>query len=52
MILDLQAIELKKLSNMIAENQGTIIDFSTDCASAVFPDNNQPFQLDGVNVVG
>ena len=52
MILDLEAIELKKLSNIITEHQGTIIDLSTDCVSAVFPDNNQPFKLDGVNVVG
>ncbi len=52
MILDLEAIDLKRLSYPIAENQGTIIDLSTDCVSAVFPENNQPFKSDGVNVVG
>ncbi len=52
MIVDLEAIELKQLSNIIAENQGTIFDLSTDSVSAVFPDNNQPFGLDGANDIG
>ena len=50
MILDLEAIELKKLANIITEKKGIIIDLSTDCVSAIFPDNTQPFELDGVNL--
>jgi 5-methylcytosine-specific restriction protein A len=50
MILDMEAIQLKKLATRIESNKGTIIDLSTDCVSAVFPTNNQPFKTDGVNL--
>jgi len=50
MILDMEAIQLKKLATRIQSNKGTIIDLSTDCVSAVFPTNNQPFKTDGVNL--
>ncbi len=41
-----------KLSNIIAKNQQTITDLSSDCVSAVLPDNNQPYKLNCVNVAG
>ncbi len=44
MIWGFEAIELKRPSHMIAENQGRPIDLLTDCVSAIFPDNNQLFR--------
>ncbi len=38
MILDLEAIDLKKLANIITEKKGIVIDLSTYCVSAIFPD--------------
>ena len=50
MILDMEAIQLKKLASLIEANHGTVIDLSTDCVSAVFASNTQPFRLDGSNL--
>jgi hypothetical protein len=48
MSLDLEAVELKKHPNIIAEKKGTSIDLSTDCVSAK---KKQQFKLDVANLV-
>ena len=45
MVLEQEAIELHKLSKIIENNNGFILDLSTDCISCVFP-NEFPFQVD------
>ncbi len=50
MILDMEAIQLKKLATRIESNKGTIFDLPTDRVSAVFPTNNQPFSIDPINL--
>ena len=50
-ILDMEAIELYKLSKIIKENGGTVLDLKTDCISCIFPNNEFPFKLlDGLNL--
>ena len=52
-IVELEAIELHKLGQIIKENGGTILDLNTDCVSCVFKGNDLPFDLeDDVNVKG
>ncbi len=52
-IVDLEAIELHKLGQIIKQNGGTILDLNTYCISGVFKSNDLPFDLeDDVNVKG
>ena len=52
-IVELEAIELHQLGQIIKENGGTILDLNTDCISCVFKGNDLPFDLeDDVNVKG
>ena len=46
LVLELEAIELHKLTKVIESNQGYILDLSTDCVLCVFLDCNLPFELD------
>ncbi len=45
MILDIEAIELQKLANLIEANHGTAIDLSADRVNGAFAENT----LDGRN---
>ena len=51
-ILEQEAIELHKLSKIIENKNGYILDLSTDCVSCVFPDGVLPFELEGNNIKG
>ncbi len=52
-IVELEAIELHKLGQIIKESGGTILDLNTDCISCVFKSNDLPFDVeDDVNVKG
>ena len=53
-ILELEAIELYKLSKIIKSKNGTILDLNTDAISFVTENNELPFKLssDGVNIKG
>ena len=44
-IIDIESIELHKLSTIIKSKGGKILDLKTDCISCVFPDNVFPFKL-------
>jgi DNA replication protein DnaC len=44
MILEKEAIELHKLTNIIKQHGGTILDLNTDSVSCTFPNNVIPFQ--------
>ena len=46
MVLDVEAIELHKLSSIIKEKKGEVLDLSTDCVTCVFPTNVCPFKLE------
>ena len=47
----MEAIELYKLSKIIKENVGTVLDLKTNCISCIFPNNEFPFKLiDGLNL--
>ena len=53
MILELEAIELHKLSEIIKSKNGTVLDLITDCVVCQFPDNINPFSAsDGLNLDG
>ena len=45
-ILDLEAIELHKLSKLIESKNGVVLDLNTDCVTCSFKDNVFPFELD------
>ena len=52
-IVELEAIELHKLGQIIKANDGKILDLNTDSISCVFKGNDLPFDLeDDVNVKG
>jgi hypothetical protein len=52
-IIELEAIELHKLGQIIKANGGTILDLNTDCISCVFKSNDLPFELeDDINIKG
>ena len=53
-ILELEAIELHKMSKIIESNNGIILDLNTDAISFITKDNKLPFQLsdDGINIDG
>ena len=52
MVLELEAIELHKMSQIIENNNGYILDLATDCISCVFQ-NDFPFKTDDKNnIVG
>jgi len=48
-IMDLEAIELHKLSKIIENKKGTVLDLNTDCVTCSFEDNIFPFELDKNN---
>ena len=52
MVLELEAIELHKLSTLIKNKGGEVLDLVTDCITCSFPDDVLPFELDGINIVG
>ena len=52
-ILELEAIEVHKLMNIIRDKDGIVLDISTDCVSCVFPDDKMPFEMiDDINIKG
>ena len=51
-ILQMEAIELHKLAEIIKSKKGTVLDLSTDKVICCFPDNKLPFELDEENIVG
>ena len=52
-IIELEAIELPKLGEIIKANNGTIFDLNTDCISCVFIGDVLPFALeDDINLKG
>ena len=53
MILELEAIELHKLSEIVKSRGGVVLDLITDCVVCQFPDNVCPFTTkDGLNIDG
>ena len=53
MILELEAIELHKLSEIIKSKNGTVLDLITDCVVCQFKNNINPFSAsDGLNLDG
>ena len=55
MVVEMEAIELHKLSQTVKQNKGTVLDLSTDCVVCTFPKNILPFAIDeedGVNIKG
>ena len=52
MVLELEAIELHKLSTIIKNKGGDVLDLITDCITCTFPNDVLPFELDGINIVG
>ena len=50
MVLELEAIELHKLTDIIKSKGGEVLDLVTDCVVCSFPNDQQPFELDGVNI--
>ncbi len=51
-VLELEAIELHKMSKIIESNNGIILDLNTDAISFITRDKKFPFQLDGINIDG
>ena len=51
-ILDLEAIALYELAELVKSKGGEVLDLNTDCISCSFPDDVLPFELDGKNLVG
>ena len=51
-IVQIEAIELHKLSKIIESKGGKVLDLSTDKIICNFPDNILPFELDGDNIIG
>jgi hypothetical protein len=51
-ILDLEAIALYELAELVKSKGGEVLDLNTDCISCTFPDDVLPFDLDGKNIVG
>ena len=51
-IVQIEAIELHKLSKIIESKSGKVLDLSTDKIICNFPDNILPFELDGDNIIG
>lgn len=51
-ILDLEAIALYELAQLIKSKGGEVLDLNTDCISCSFPNDVLPFELDGKNIKG
>ena len=52
-IVELEAIELHKLAQLVENNNGFVLDLNTDCVSCVFPNDVFPFQMeDEANING
>ena len=52
MVLELEAIELYKLSQIIKSKCGKVLDLVTDCVICQFENDILPFELDGINIKG
>jgi ABC-type multidrug transport system fused ATPase/permease subunit len=55
MILDMEAIKLYELTEVIKEKKGEVLDMSTDAVTGCFPHSTEfPFELmeDGINLKG
>ena len=54
MVLQMEIIELHKLSKLVMNNNGVVLDVNTDCVSCVFLDDKLPFAIcnDKVNLSG
>ena len=54
MILELESIELHKMSKIIESNNGIILDLNTDAISFITKDNKLPFEVikDSINIDG
>ena len=48
-IVELEAIELHKLAQLIKNNNGFVLDLNTDCVSCVFKNNEFPFKMEDVS---
>ena len=53
-IVEIEAIELHKLTKIIKGSKGQVLDLNTDCVSCCFKNNVFPFQMigDSVNIDG
>jgi hypothetical protein len=51
-VLDLEAIELHRLAQVIIANGGTILDLNTDCVRCLCPKDVFQFELDDINIKG
>jgi len=51
-IVELEAIELHKLTEIVKNNHGVVLDLNTDCVSCIFPNDVFPFQMDEANIKG
>ena len=53
-IVEIESIELHKLTKIIEESKGQVLDLNTDCVSCCFKNNVSPFQMIGetVNIDG
>ena len=49
MVLELENINLYKLSKLIEQNDGRVLDVNTDCCNCTFKNNVFPFKLDESN---
>ena len=49
MVLELENINLYKLSKLIEQNDGRVLDVNTDCCNCIFKNNVFPFKLDESN---
>ena len=53
MILDMEAIELHRLTQIVEEKGGEVLDLSTDAVCCAFQGEEFPFELiDGINLKG
>jgi len=48
-IVELEAIELHKLAQLVKNNNGFVLDLNTDCVSCVFKNDEFPFQMEDVS---
>jgi hypothetical protein len=51
-IIDLEVIELHKLMNVVKNNNGYVLDVSTDCVTCVFNNDVLPFEIEDDKIKG
>ena len=51
-ILQQEQIEPHKLMMIVEKHGGTVLDLNTDAVSCIFPNDELPFRLDGINLKG